>query len=213
MDKKCVSCGIIDDGNHQFLTPAGNVFFYCGGCAVSSDFVRIPDGYMLVKSAKIAIPQETQNDALSDLLAKYEEQLHYRYAGDTLARVGAIYRRLESIAADKQHDMDALTQTVIENLLGMRVLVNMILNGNWTHSQKNNTVQAMGELLQTAVKRLRDDNWDFARRYDPFAPEWSQESYYRQYYDTREELEKAQQLIKTLREKERVADDAQPDAS
>jgi hypothetical protein len=138
-------------------------------------------------------------EQLAALMDKYRAALrYYDDLRDPLDQIEGVYRRLERIALNKQRDMDKLREHVLENLLGIRVLVNLILNGDWTHAQKNNTIWALGELIETAIKRLREEHFDFGQRFDPFTPEWSRQSQYQKRIEAENECKNLREQVAKL---------------
>lgn len=114
-------------------------------------------------------------------IARYEERYRYSARGSVDFQVTAMLKHIDHLAGQRGLTMDALRQTVLNHLLAIRLLVNMVLNGDWTHAQKNHTIQALGELVETGIKNLRENqSGDYLTRDgDIFAPDWSLRGQYR----------------------------------
>ena len=124
------------------------------------------------------IQSAKQTGVLLTTLTRYEKRIggSWQYEMTVAAKVDGLLHHLEHAVGTKQGEMDSLREKVIENLLGIRVLVNAILNGNWTHTQKNTNLWAIGEFIETAIDRLRESDYEFGQRFDPFVPRGSRRS-------------------------------------
>lgn len=142
-----------------------------------------------------------QTGVILAALAKYEQRASgsWQYELTTAAKVEGLLHHLMLEAKSKQDDMDKLTEHVIENLTGMRVLANMILNVCWNHSMKNNVVQAMAELVETAITRLRESRWDFGDRFDPFAPNYSRMALWQDKKQAEAALDQSRERVRELK--------------
>ncbi len=128
---------------------------------------------------------------------RYEKRYRTEFAGGFVFRVTGMLQHLDNQCAGRAAAFDGLRERVLEHLLGVRVLVNMVLNGDWTHAQKNHTIQALGELTETGIHKLREDrehDW-LGSDSDIFAPTWSLRGQMRRAQQAEEELAKLRSAI------------------
>ncbi len=183
------------------------VVLYCQDCVDGDDppkppkFTPIifPEGYILVDE-DIIERAKIDGGQVRDLLERYEDKLNIHFHTSDLAnKTESVFKHLEHQIIDTHRNYNEIKDNVIEHLLGVRVLVNMIVNGgNWTHAQKNNTIHALGELTETGIKRLRQERWEFGQYHDPFAPMWSITGQYHARVEAEKERDELRQKLAEL---------------
>lgn len=185
----------------------GRIAWYCSGCVCEAEMpddripIDLPEGYTLISEIALTAVVEEQSQ-IKKLLIKYEETIRVTTHGYNYAdRIQSVFSHLERKSFRELHNYIAMKDKVIEHLLGVRLLVNMVLNGDWTHSQKNNTIQALGELTETGIKRLREKYWELGQYHDPFVPTWSLSGQYHARVKAEEERDELSKKLSEMRSK------------
>jgi hypothetical protein len=116
----------------------------------------------------------------------------------------SIFRVYDNNLAHAKDNVDKYLEHILAALYGIRFIANAILNETWTHQQKNAQILAMGAMVETAIKRIKDDRHEIATSWrldDPFTPSWSRDGIHRRATDAEAKVQELGEKLRVLEER------------
>lgn len=97
---------------------------------------------------------------IDDIVIRYEQQNRVGYAGDLDWRVDQMIRHYQNIATNQLAGVKATRDDMLVWLRALAMVAEMAGNAG-THAEKNARLRGMVELIEAAIQKLREQEFNF----------------------------------------------------
>ncbi len=162
-----------------------------------SRFITISTGISPQADAKLAreildaLHAKTSCEGLMQMvegaIERHVDKQHYRYAGSHADRLRGVLSRYEDIAVKNLSGVKTWRDDMIVWMRAFSMNVDMVGNAS-THGEKNARLRGLSELIESALSKLRHEEFDFSRSH------WRHEDVFRSDFPTRHYLSRIHEL-------------------